>query len=95
MFKSDRSTIFRETLLDASIKNKFGFQEQDFLPLFIKYQSKRQIMLDVLSFLTYVLQLPTHFYLRRWRNSIFVLKKPNRDRWFKTIGNVDDSSSLL
>ena len=67
MFKSDRSIIFRETLLEASYKNKLGFQERDVLPLFIKYQSKRQIFIDILSFMTYVLHLPTQFYLRRWR----------------------------
>ena len=65
MFNSDRSTIFKQVLLDASIENKFGFQEQDILPLFVKYHSKRQIIIDLLSFSTYVLQLPTKFYLRR------------------------------
>ncbi len=77
MFKSpkglasrrDRSIIFKETLLDASSRNKFGFQEKDILPLFNKYQSKRQILINFVSFLTYVLQMPTLFYLRRLRQS--------------------------
>ena len=65
MLNSDRSIIFKETLLDAALKNEFGFKEQDILPLFVKYQSKRQILIDIISFLTYVVQLPTQFYLRR------------------------------
>ena len=97
MFKSlkerDRSIVFKETLLDAAIKNEFGFQERDILPLFVKYQSKRQIIIDIFSFLTYVVQLPTQFYLRRLRNNNFVLKK-NRHHWFKTIGNINDGSSF-
>ena len=93
MFKSDRSIIFKETLLDAAIKNECSFKEQDVLPLFVKYQSKRQFLIDILSFLTYVVQLPTRFYLWRLRDSNFVLKN-NRDRWFKTIGNIDNGSSF-
>lgn len=77
----DRSIIFRETL-DASINQEFGFQEQDILPLFMKYQSKRQILIDIFSFFTYVLQLPTQLHLRRLQNSNFMPKK--RDRWFQT-----------
>lgn len=72
MFNSDRSTIFKQVLLDASVENKFGFQEQDILPLFVKYHSKRQIIIDLLSFSTYVLQLPTKFYLRRLQKNKFV-----------------------
>lgn len=78
---SDRSIIFKETL-DASINKEFGFQEQDILPLFVKYQSKRQILIDIFSFFTYVLQLPTQLHLRRLQNSNFMPKK--RDRWFQT-----------
>ena len=89
----DRSIIFKETLLDAAMKNKFGFKEQDILPLFAKYQSKRQILIDILSFLTYVVQLPTQFYLRRSQNSSFVPKE-NRARWFKTMRNVNDGTSF-
>ena len=89
----DRSIAFKETLLDAAIKNEFGFKEQDILPLFVKYQSKRQILIDLFSFLTYVVQLPTRFYLRRLRNSNFVLKN-NRARWFKTIGKINDGTSF-
>ena len=63
--RGDRSIIFKDVLLNASVENEFGFQEKDILPLFVKYQSKRQLIIDVVSFLTYVLQLPTHFYLRR------------------------------
>ena len=61
MFKKDKSIIFKD-LLNASIKNEFGFQEQDILPLFIKYQSKRQLLINTSNFLSYVLQLGTHFY---------------------------------
>ena len=101
MFKSpkgfasrrDRSIVFKETLVDAAINNEFGFKEQDILPLFLKYQSKRQILIDIFSFLTYVVQLPTRFYLQRLRNRNLVLKK-NRDRWFKTIGNINDGTSF-
>lgn len=93
MFKSDRSTIFRQTLLDAALNNQLGFQEKDILPLFLKYQSKRQILLNVFSFLTYVLKLPTLFYLKRLRNSNFVPQK-NRAYWFKTTSKVGDRSSL-
>lgn len=92
MFKSDRSTIFKQTLLDAAVKNQFSFQEKDILPLFLKYQSKRQILLDVFSFLTYVLRLPTLFYLRRLRNSNFMPQK-NRAYWFKTTSKLSDGSS--
>lgn len=88
---NDRSIIFRETL-DASINKEFGFQEKDILPLFLKYQSKRQILIDTFSFFTYILQLPTQLPLRRLQNSNLM---PKRDRWFKTIRDVDDSSSLL
>ena len=100
MFNSDRSILFKETLLDAAIKNEFGFKEQDILPLFTKYQSKRQILVDILSFLTYVVQLPTRFYLRRLRNSNFVLKNNRgcdprrRHRWFKTVGKINDGTSF-
>jgi hypothetical protein len=76
--RRDRSIIFKQTLLDAAISNEFGFKEQDILPLFVKYQSKRQILIDIFSFLTYVVQLPTQFYLRRLRNSNFIPKN-NRD----------------
>ncbi|HEY9768169.1 MAG TPA: hypothetical protein V6C71_06610 [Coleofasciculaceae cyanobacterium] len=79
--RRDRSIIFQETLLDASIKNKFGFQEKDILPLFNKYQSKRQILINFVSFLTYVLQLPTLLYLR-------LFKKNN------TIGNLNNRALL-
>ena len=81
----DRSTIFKNTLLDAALKNEFGFKEQDILPLFVKYQSKRQILIDIVSFLTFVAQLPTRFYLRRLRKSKFVLN-PTQSRfdWFTT-----------
>ena len=89
---SDRSTIFKETL-DASINQEFGFQEKDILPLFVKYQSKRQILIDIFSFFTYVLQLPTQLHLRRLQNSNFMPNK--RDRWLKTMRQVDNSSSLL
>lgn len=75
MFKSDRSTIFKEVLLDASIENRFGFQERDILPLFVKYHSKRQIIIDLFSFLTYVVQLPTKFYLRRLQKNKFALSR--------------------
>ena len=88
----DRSIIFRETL-DASINKEFGFQEKDILPLFLKYQSKRQILIDTFSFFTYILQLPTQLHLRRLQNSNFMPKK--RDRWFKTMRKADDGSSLL
>ena len=71
----DRSIIFKQVLLDASIKNKFGFQEQDILPLFVKYHSKRQFIIDLLSFSTYVLQLPTKFYLRRLQKNQVVLDR--------------------
>ena len=93
MFKSDRSITFKETLLDAAIKNEFGFKEQDILPLFAKYQSKRQILIDLLSFSTHVVQLPTRFYLRRLQNSNFIPKN-NRDRWFKTVGKINDGTSF-
>lgn len=89
MFKSDLSTVFRQTLLDASVNNQFGFQEKDILPLFLKYQSKRQILIDVFSFLTYVLKLPTLFYLRRLRNSNLMPQK-NRAYWFKTTSRIGD-----
>ena len=96
----DRSITFKETLLDAAINNEFGFKEQDVLPLFVKYQSKRQIIIDLLSFLTYVVQLPTRLYLRRLRNSNFVLQNnrgceaSRRHRWFKTIGKINDGTSF-
>ena len=81
----DRSIIFKKTLLDAALKNEFGFKEQDVLPLFLKYQSKRQIAIDIISFLTFVAQLPTRFYLRRLRKRKFVLN-PSQSRfdWFTT-----------
>ena len=91
--RGERSITFKETLLDAAIKNEFGFKEQDILPLFVKYQSKRQILIDLFSFLTYVVQLPTRFYLRRLQNSNFVLKN-NRARWFKTIRKINDGTSF-
>lgn len=71
----DRSTIFKQVLLDASIENKFGFQERDILPLFVKYHTKRQIIIDFFSFSTYVLQLPTKFYLRRLQKNKLVLNR--------------------
>ncbi len=83
MFKCDRSIIFKETLLDASIKNEFGFQERDILPLFLKYQSKRQILINIVSFMTYVVQLPTQFYLRRLQRSNTVYQPRTRFNWFK------------
>lgn len=67
MFKFDHSTIFKETVIDALIQNEFGFQEKDILPLFSKYQNKRQILIDIFSFFTYVLQLPTQLYLKKLR----------------------------
>ncbi|WP_319419380.1 hypothetical protein [Pleurocapsa sp. FMAR1] len=87
MLKSDRSIIFKETLLHASIKNEFGFQEQDILPLFLKYQSKRQTLINVVSFMTYVVQLPTQFYLRRLQRSNTVYQPKNRFNWFKIGSN--------
>ena len=97
----DRSTIFKNTLLDAALKNELGFKEQDILPLFLKYQSNRQIIIDFVSFLTakggqaqalpsqgrerltYVLQLPARFYLRRLRKDKFVLNPfQSRFDWF-------------
>ena len=75
MFKRDRSILFKKTLLDASIKNEFGFQEQDILPLFLKYQSKRQIIINIVSFMTYVVQLPTQFYLRRLQRGNTVYRR--------------------
>ena len=79
----DRSIIFKETLLDAALRNEFGFKEQDILPLFVKYQSKRQILIDIISFLTYVVRLPMRFQLRRLRKDKYVLK-PSQSRfdWF-------------
>lgn len=91
--RSDRSNIFKETLLDAAINNEFGFKEEDILPLFAKYQSKRQIIIDILSFSTYVVQLPTQFHLRRSRNSNFVPR--NRDRWFKANSVASSIASLV
>ena len=81
--RRDRSIIFKETLLDAALKNEFGFKEQDILPLFVKYQSKRQILIDIVSFLTYVVRLPMRFQLRRLRKDKYVLK-PSQSRfdWF-------------
>ena len=81
--RCDRSIIFKETLLDAALKNEFGFKEQDILPLFVKYQSKRQILIDIISFLTYIVQLPMRFQLRRLRKDKYVLK-PSQSRfdWF-------------
>ncbi len=76
--RRDRSIIFKETLLDASIKNKLGFQEKDILPLFNKYQSKRQILINFVNFLTYVLQLPTFLYLRRLRKNNTICNLKNR-----------------
>ena len=87
----DRSIIFRETL-DASINQEFGFQEKDILPLFVKYQSKRQILISIFSFFTYILQLPTQFHLRRLQNSKFIIFPG--DRWFRATKKVDNSSSL-
>ena len=90
--RCDRSIIFKETLLDAAISNEFGFKEPDILPLFVKYQSKRQILINIFSFLTYVVQLPTRFYLRRLQNSNFVSNNNRNSQascWlgcFKTIG---------
>ena len=79
----DRSIIFKETLLDATTKNEFGFKEQDILPLFLKYQSKRQILIDMISFLTYVVRLPMRFHLRRLRRDKFILKSSrSRFDWF-------------
>lgn len=88
---NDRSIIFKETL-DTSINQEFGFQEKDILPLFMKYQSKRQILISIFSFFTYILQLPAQFHLRRLQNSKFILSKS--DRWFRAIRKVDNSSSL-
>ena len=80
----DRSIVFRETLLDALQKNQFSFQESDILPLFLKYQRNRQLLIDLVSFLTYVLRSPTQIYLRRLRNSQFVPKDlGDRAIWFK------------
>ena len=81
----DRSIIFKETLLDAAIKNELGFKEQDILPLFLKYQSKRQILIDIVSFLTYVVRLPMRFQLRRLRKDKYVLdRSSSRFDWFRT-----------
>ena len=74
MFEHDRSLVYQEILLDALANNKFGFQKQDVLPLFVKYQTKRQILIDIFSFFTYVLQFPTLFYLRRLQKSNFALE---------------------
>ena len=80
----DRSIIFRETLLDALQKNRLNFQESDILPLFLKYRRNRQILIDLVSFLTYVLRLPTQLYLRRLRNSKFVPQDSgDRALWFR------------
>ena len=80
----DRSIVFQETLLDALQKNPLNFQESDILPLFLKYRRNRQILIDLVSFLTYVLRLPTQIYLRRLRNSKFVPKDlGDRALWFK------------
>ena len=81
--RRDRSIIFKETLLDAALKNEFGFQERDILPLFAKYQSKRQILIDLISFLTYIVQLPTRLYLCRLRKGKYELK-PSQSHfdWF-------------
>ena len=81
----DRSILFKEILLDASIKNEFGFKEQDILPLFLKYQSKRQVLIDILSFFTYIFQLPTLFYLRRFHKNKYILERsPSHFDWFTT-----------
>ncbi|MGF1590716.1 MAG: hypothetical protein ACFCU7_16030 [Pleurocapsa sp.] len=90
--RRDRSMIFKETLLDASSKNKFGFQEKDILPLFEKYQSKRQILINFVSFLTYVLQMPTLFYLRRLNRSNTIYDPNSRYYWRKTLGNSSQNN---
>ncbi|MBE9048379.1 hypothetical protein IQ255_29000 [Pleurocapsales cyanobacterium LEGE 10410] len=91
MFKCDRSTVFRQTLLDASIKNPLGFRERDLIPLFDKYQRNRQIAIDVLSFLTYVLKLPTLPFLRHWRHSNFALLN-RKDKWFRTLSRSNNNT---
>ena len=77
MFERDRSIIFKEILSNASIKNELGFKEQDILPLFVKYQNKRQVLIDLFSFLTYVLKLPTQVYLRRLQRKNKLEALPN------------------
>jgi hypothetical protein len=51
MFKKDSSIIFKKILLQASLENEFGFKEADILPLFVKYQRKRQLLINIFSFL--------------------------------------------
>ena len=86
--RQDSSIVFKETLLNAALKNEFGFKEQDILPLFVKYQSKRQILIDLISFMTYVVRLPTKFYLRSMRKNKFILNRSqSRFDWFTTTAN--------
>ena len=93
MFNQDRSVVFKEILLDASFKNPFGFQERDLIPLFNKYQRNRQFLINIISFCTYVLQLPTLPFLRRRRDSNFMLSD-RKFKWFKT-QRLDPVSSEL
>ena len=87
MFQSDRSIIFKN-VLDTSLKNQFDFQEQDILPLFLKYQRKRRILIDLATFLAHVLQLPTRIYWQWLKNSNFMLKSSgDRHFWFKSVKN--------
>lgn len=87
MFKSDRSIIFKN-VLDSSLKNQFDFQERDILPLFLKYQRKRRILIDLVTFLAHVLQLPTRIYWQWLKNSNFGLKNfSDRHFWFKSAKN--------
>ena len=81
----DFSSVFKEILLDASVKNEFGFKERDILPLFLKYQNKRQFISNILSFFTYVFQLPTLFYLQQFRKDKYSLcSSSSRFDWFTT-----------
>lgn len=94
MFNRDSSIIFKEILLDASAQNPLGFQEGDFQPLFNKYQRNRQILINIISFCTYVLQLPTLFFLRRRRHSSFALSV-RKFKWFRTPRLSNNTTSEL
>ena len=93
MFNQDRSVVFKEILLDASARNPLSFKERDLVPLFDKYQRNRQFLINLISFCTYVLQLPTLPFLRRKRDSNFMLLD-RKFKWFKTQRLNNVSSEL-
>ena len=95
MLKTDRSLIYRNTLLHAIRQNKLGFQEKDILPLFIKYKKRQQTIVYALSFLAYIWRLPNFGYLYCARKSNLFFKKISHFRYWLSSMKFSHSSSIF